>query len=114
MISSATSDGARSFTTVPSHGLRTPAERRARALHTTDRTPNAATYQRPDHFTPHARPTLTPAPKRHQRTPSHGPYGDLSIQPSRTATASLDRIWSRSTTRQPNAATTNTARKMSS
>ncbi len=99
---------------MPSHGLRTPACRRANALHTTDSTPNAATYQRPDHFTPHASPTATPAPNRHHRNPSHGPYGELSIHPSRTASASRVLIWSRSTSRQPNAITTNTARKMSS
>src|SRR5688572_18246231 len=71
------SEGRTSFAIAPSHGASTPASRRARALQTTVSSPNAAMYQMPDHLMPHAAPRHTPAPKRHQRKPSHGPYGEL-------------------------------------
>lgn len=68
----------------------------------------------PLHFTPQARPSSTPAPKRHHRKPSRGPNTESSTRFSVTTSAILARTRSRSTSRQENAASTNSAWKTSS
>ncbi len=111
---SANSDGSTSRTIAPTHGLRTPAARRAPTHQNTDIRPNAMMNHRPDHLIEHARPSDTPAPNRHQRKPSVGPNGEWAAHPPATASPSRLRTCSRSATRQPNAASTNSAMKMSS
>ena len=92
-----------------------PASRRAVMSQITVSTPKATIQYAPDHFTAVVRPSSTPAPNRHQRAPSAmpGPVG-VPIDPSATAAASRALTWSRSATTQANAASTNTAWKMSS
>ncbi len=76
--------------------------------------PKNTTKYRPDHLVAQANPSSTPAPKRHQRTPSRGPQG-VSPQRSSVSTACMRiRTWSRSTISAPNAATTKNVRKPSS
>ena len=72
-------------------------------------------YQMPDHLTPHARPRHTPAPKRHQRKPSHGP-NDEFVDPALAhgdgqSFAHLFTVGDADSRTPP---TTNSARKMSS
>ncbi len=68
----------------------------------------------PDHFVANARPSRKPAPNRHHRTPNRGPQGVSSMRPSSSASCIRARIWSRSTSRAPKAATTKTVMKVSS
>ena len=72
---------------------------------------NPRMYQAASHLTATARPRQIPAATRHRRIPSRGPAGP----PSRRATpsASMARETSRSTTTQPNAASTKNIKKMS-
>ena len=99
---------------MPSHGRGTRYCRRAAMSNASVITPKNTTKYSPDHFVAQANPSSTPAPNRHHRTPSRGPHGVSPMRPSSSATCIRSRTWSRSTIKQPNAATTNTVRKPSS
>ena len=89
-----------------------PAARRAPQSHAMTRAASPSTYQIASHLEARASPMHTPAPIRHRVTKTRGavnPPGDSSA-----AAASRARVRSRSTTRQPNAASTQNIRKMSS
>src|SRR6476661_1625577 len=106
-------DGPRSRRTAPSHGLGTRYCLRALMSNASVIRPKNTMKYSPDHFVAQANPSSTPAPNRHHRTPSRGPHGVSPTRPSNSATCIRSRTRSRSTIRQPNAATTKTTRKPS-
>ncbi len=80
---------------------------------------NATANASPDHLTDIAKARQTPAPMRHHLMPSDGPSVDIEVPIGETGErsyqeTSFSRAWSRSTTRQANAARTQNIRKMSS
>ena len=95
-------------------GVRTPAARRAPMSQITVIRQNAATKNRPDHFTPTAAPGRPPPPIRHGRSPSHGPARERPGRARRHGRASRRASGRGRAPGSANPASTQNARKMSS
>ena len=97
---------------IPRYGRRAPATRREAPSHRTAITQNAARTYSPFHLVPMARPSIRPAAQRQGRQPSRVVSAMCASGRTRpfssagSAAASLARALSRSTTRQPKAAST--------
>ena len=100
--------------TASSHGRRTPALRRAPTSHQKTSTPNSRMYHSALHLTDIAQPIISAPASRHHGTANAGRPPRSGSTPASSARSQRNRRWSRSTTRQANAASTKNITKMSS